>query len=221
MISSTERHLKDIRIVAIETFPVERNAKFIPWAGMTPCIPACWEGTGQGTESQEVTVDFRLNELGVHSHHKAAVLHGWQMWKSSFPWCLTLMRLHGAHCPVWNLGIAEGWEETGKCPAEVYHCDQKWTEAWSTWLARMCWGTLRQVKGNLIKHPAAARRVITNTADPRFPQQHHMIQHWTGATGAGHWEGNSYKGSAALEQTGHRGRRISNLGSFQDTAIQS
>lgn len=40
---------------------------------MTPCIPTHWEGTGQDTESQGVTVDFRLDELIVHWPHKAAV----------------------------------------------------------------------------------------------------------------------------------------------------
>lgn len=40
---------------------------------MTPCIPTRWEGTGQDTESQEVTVSVRLDELIVHWHHKAAV----------------------------------------------------------------------------------------------------------------------------------------------------
>lgn len=40
---------------------------------MTPCIPTGWEGTGQDTESQEVTVGVRLDELIVHWRHKAAV----------------------------------------------------------------------------------------------------------------------------------------------------
>lgn len=53
--------------------PVEKSAKFFTWAGM---IPTLWEGTGWGEsqdESLEVTVDFRLNELVLHWHHKAAV----------------------------------------------------------------------------------------------------------------------------------------------------
>lgn len=181
MTSSTTRHLKDLRIVAIETSwrsPLERNTKFFTWAGMTPCIPKFWEGMVEILKvrgySQAEWADHALTPQGSCVVHYMRSSMADRSRKVLFPGAWHWWGCIG-HV-VWNLDIAEGWQEIGGSPAEVYHSDQKWSEVWSTWLARMCWGMLRQVKVRLIKQPAVAWRVITSTTGPRFSQQHQMIQ---------------------------------------------
>lgn len=182
MTSSTERHLKDVRIIAIETpwSPVERNAKFFTWAGMTPCIPTCWDTKSRfwDTESgfQTEWADHALTPQGSCVLHYIRSSMAGRSRKILFPgaWHWWGCIGHAVQSGTWTL------QRNGRkleCPVEIYHSDQKWSEGQrhGARLARVCWGMLEQVKGRLIKQPAAAWRVITSTADPRFPQQHQMI----------------------------------------------
>ena len=125
----------------------KRKVLHLRWNdSLHPCVlGANWLDNSTAEKSQEVTVDTRLNNLTVRCHCKAAMfcatLGG--AWLADLAKLFSLLPDTGEAAydtlsslkPLHCRGMWRNWRVSSRRLLQ-------WSEAWSTWSARVCWGIL-------------------------------------------------------------------------------